>query len=1659
MGGLLGLIIYDETKLSNQPGLWHLYVRRFLNCPNQSKAIKNPNSLMNTKSSLFITLAVCGLIMGALSAQADITTGLVGWWTLGDGPTNSTAGDYSGHNNTGTLINFADQNYSNMWTTITDPVNMDAYAMQFNTNGHAGDPNLGTNTYVIVPDSSTLDQPSANKTWTLSAWVYPTVAPASEPPNAGIIVKGSPNNQAAYGIYMSGGNFVTVVRNAAGTGGTTANSSTNNPTLTANTWYNVTAVIQEPKPSGSSEILLYLNGVSSSGTNGNTYTTVWVTNAPVTIGCCMAANGLITNAFEGIIDQVRVYSRSLTASDVLQLYQTEANQLPPVITQQPVPGTVNQGAAFTNSVSAISSSTPSYQWYTNGVADAAATSTQFIINPATPFWNGVNYYVIVTNLYGAATSSVVQLTVETTIPTFGNLLPNTQTNLLGTNVFVLYAGANPAFSVSTLSATPVSYFWFTNGVPVGGALATNFSLTNVQTGSFNCYCVASNSAATVTSAVWSASVLADPLNSSSGLAPYPQQVLALNPIGYWRMNDTNVDGLDNNNGDNGYVCHDYVSGNDGVYTNVYLGNVNGGTGYNPVSDPSDNSAFFGDDADDENGDAGDQDANSIYGINFGSPVGTSKAFTVEAWVSGFSGEMTNAGIVTLGWGNGGEQFDIDCGAASAAYRFFFRDASGNTHGASSSVLPSANAGQGPWYHLVGVVDEINSHAATFYINGMPVGTAVVTNGSGVLASTNAMSIGARMGSQTSNFNDQFGGFINDVAVFNYALSSNQIANEYASAGGIPPFFITPPPTNETLLANGTLTIPAIAWGTGPLTNQWYDVNGNPIATAYGTTNGNSINAPLVYSNVPGSWNGKQVTLTVSNAYGSTNFAVTLTVLTAPVINTNIPSQITLLQGQSYTYVSGAIGAVPLDFQWYKNGTGIALQTNNTYSLTASSAGTFTYYVIVTNTLGAATSVVSTLTVLPPPTSSFATNILNLNPVGYWPMHEMEAPARGDIETNYGSLGLLGTGYYADWIGHQGMGIIYGFSGALANDPDTAVYFNYTGGQNTGATTNCLIIPNNSTNAVLNPPFSVECWFWPTNNNQDDIWAQSGFEGLNAGNEGSGNGSACGIRLYWGGNISIYTYDNSSTLNGAGPTASKYTIGQWHHLVLTCDATTNMILYVDGSAALTNNETGLYSPDYWDPITVMTGRGYTRTLPGGVDEFAVYNTNLQASDVQQHYTDGTGGSAGVYVSDVTSDHPAIYLRMDSSTYASPPASAWPVLVNYASSGANGVYTPGTMPGIAAGPVHANGLPVNGLTGTTVAPLSGVSSFADAGYAAAYNPVGSNAFTITAMFRGNPCDGRFEDIVGHSDLSWRIAMNSNGHLQCSLGQDPSNVVNSAGLYNDGNWHQVADVYQPASSASVTGTNLLYVDGVLDTKITGLSTNGIYPGTNLDVMIGAAPDYTNNPAEIGRQFDGQVCEVALFNAALTASQLQALYSAAGGAMPSASLQPLVINTAYGAGTFTSFNLTAGGTMPLTYQWYFNSGSSNYVGAVQLADNATNIINSSTTQLTLTNLATTDDGWYYAVVTNNYGSATSKIAILTLASPVNATPTNLVATITNNVLYLTWPTDHTGWQLQAQTNKVKVGIYTNWANYNPSTTTSQVAIPINLTNGTVFYRLIYTP
>ncbi len=79
-----------------------------------------------------------------------------------------------------------------------------------------------------------------------------------------------------------------------------------------------------------------------------------------------------------------------------------------------------------------------------------------------------------------------------------------------------------------------------------------------------------------------------------------------------------------------------------------------------------------------------------------------------------------------------------------------------------------------------------------------------------------------------------------------------------------------------------------------------------------------------------------------------------------------------------------------------------------------------------------------------------------------------------------------------------------------------------------------------------------------------------------------------------------------------------------------------------------------------------------------------------------------------------------------------------------------------------------------------------------------------------------------------------------------------------------------------------------------------------------------------------------------------------------------------------------------------------------------------------------------------------------LRVGPSVSSTPVNMTFEITAGTIKLGWPADHTGWNLQAQTNSLGVGLSSNWAVVPGSAGTNQVFMPVDAANGSVFYRLI---
>lgn len=1124
-------------------------------------------------------LAIAALLICALACRADITNGLVGYWKLADGPGSSTVADSSGSNNLGTLTNFSDATFMNMWTTNSDPANLFPYALLFNQGAETSD-------FVNIPDSASLDTIPVLKAFTLSAWVNLSAASTS----GTIICKGASGGESWW-LGVNNSQFRVFMRNSSGNSTQTATAGT---TVPIGTW---THVAGSYKPAGTPHVVLYINGVRAADSGAATLTTVHATAAPASIGNYTNASA----PFPGTIDEVRVFNRTLTDNDVFQLYTNGPGDIivsqVPYFVQEPT-NSVNlaQGSNLVVSATAGGTAPLAYQWYETNVTAQTGFALTGQTNASLDLPNvqtNDSYFLQVTNNYGSTNSIVVVVGVFAG-PMFTSQLP-----VPNTNFYTLFAGASPTFSVSAVSLQsnqPVTYQWFTNGV--AGATTSNLTFTNVQAdSSFTNYCVATNPFGSTTSIVWAASVIAAPT------ALYPQSVIALNPIGYWRLDEPD-DTL--GDGNHGAIAHDFWGGNNGIYTNTVLGNQ----GYNTNTDPSETSAQFGilysftDD--------------NAYGIaaDFASPTNTSAAFTVEAWVDGYS-QTKDAGIVSKGYG-GAEQFSLDTGSdggsPSHAFRFLVRDVGGTVHAANSSVYPDPSGAI--WHHLAGVCDEANSNI-TLYVDGVATATATIAPGSGILSSARSMLIGSRPSSSTSKNDDQLVGFVDDVSVYNYALSASQVAQQYFSLG-FPPALILSPTNSITVNEGGTLVLPALASGTPPLTNAWVDV-GNGTNVSAGVTNGNVLNATLTVNNVPVGWNGDQLELMVSNAFGVTNITVQLTVLSGPPqITANVPASLTLYAGRTETYSVAATGTEPFYYQWYQNGSAIPNATNSAYAATAQLSAN-TYYCAVSNNYSGGSIVFSptgSLAAVTAPTNLYPMAVLSNNPVAYWRLDETGANAFDYVGGH--------TAYYTN--------VQQGVPGYSPLDPDLAAGFGVL------SKSNSLVGELDQSGSGLanidfsqpsggNAEFSVEAWV-------NCPASQSGGGCIVARGYGNG-GEQFLLDLGGGGNTFRFRVRNAAG-TAFGPNAAVGADGKWHHLAGVCDEVNgNVWLYVDGVPAngaipagsgvqpARSGSAGLgdIRVSIGARTSASSSTSFNSETVGTIDEVALYNTALSSSQVLAHYLAG------------------------------------------------------------------------------------------------------------------------------------------------------------------------------------------------------------------------------------------------------------------------------------------------------------------------------------------------------------------------------------------------------------------------------------------------------
>ncbi len=163
--------------------------------------------------------------------------------------------------------------------------------------------------------------------------------------------------------------------------------------------------------------------------------------------------------------------------------------LPPTIVVQPLSATNLAGSTVAFNVTCRGSPPLSYRWASNGVAlmdggnvSGAGTATLRLTNIGSA--DCAEYTVVVTNTFGATTSSPANLVLATAPRIVAN--PTSLTNLVHTTA---------RFSVSALGTPPLAFQWVKNGMPlsdgstVNGAKSPTLILSDVSENDIGDYMV------------------------------------------------------------------------------------------------------------------------------------------------------------------------------------------------------------------------------------------------------------------------------------------------------------------------------------------------------------------------------------------------------------------------------------------------------------------------------------------------------------------------------------------------------------------------------------------------------------------------------------------------------------------------------------------------------------------------------------------------------------------------------------------------------------------------------------------------------------------------------------------------------------------------------------------------------------------------------------------------------------------------------------------------------------------------------------------------------------------------------------------------------------------------------------------------------------------
>ncbi len=224
-------------------------------------------------------------IPSANAQTADIVTGLIGHWKFDEG-SGTTASDSSGNNNTGTLTN------GPTWTT-----GKIGGALDFD----------GIDDYVDAGSAAVLDN---IRPITISAWIYPR----SHGEGDGGRIISKQDTTGRWTLHLNTTRRLLFHKDFSGS--SELNRATAGSAITFNEWQHV--LITWDGSSQAANVHIYRNGVETGYS-----TTVNGVDPPDDDASSIVRIGSRSggqNVFDGLIDDVRIYNRILSAADVQALY-------------------------------------------------------------------------------------------------------------------------------------------------------------------------------------------------------------------------------------------------------------------------------------------------------------------------------------------------------------------------------------------------------------------------------------------------------------------------------------------------------------------------------------------------------------------------------------------------------------------------------------------------------------------------------------------------------------------------------------------------------------------------------------------------------------------------------------------------------------------------------------------------------------------------------------------------------------------------------------------------------------------------------------------------------------------------------------------------------------------------------------------------------------------------------------------------------------------------------------------------------------------------------------------------------------------------------------------------------------------------------------------